>query len=183
MNARPNDHLRMKEISGLCAEIKERMSALGATEELFFSPKDAIERNAVDGLYTCVYRIIEEASNLGLGTMNRYPDIPWDQIRGLRNRIAHAYGDLDAAAMWEVASRDLDSLEAASRAFLEEEGLADGDRGSERMPVRSKPFSLDIPQRETRACSPAEDCEAARNAARSMPSEPSIKRSRGRADS
>lgn len=31
-----------------------------------------------------------------------YPDIPWNNIRGMRNRIAHEYFDLDLGVIWRT---------------------------------------------------------------------------------
>jgi uncharacterized protein with HEPN domain len=31
-----------------------------------------------------------------------YPDIPWNNIRGMRNRIAHEYFDLDLNVIWKT---------------------------------------------------------------------------------
>lgn len=72
------------------------------------------EQVIVDSIYLCLNRIIEEASHLDFETMKKYPDVPWDAIRGLRNRIAHAYGDLDPSIMWGVLSNDLDALSEVS---------------------------------------------------------------------
>ena len=62
----------------------------------------------------------EAASRL----MDRHPDVPtanpeiaWRAIRGMRNRIAHGYYDIDLAVVWETVTtalpelmRQLDSL-------------------------------------------------------------------------
>lgn len=36
--------------------------------------------------------------------------IPWKSIRGMRNWIAHAYGELDEAALWETVLNDIPVL-------------------------------------------------------------------------
>jgi len=40
----------------------------------------------------------------------RYPNVPWRQIAGLRNRIVHDYFDLDLEIIWQVIHYDLSSL-------------------------------------------------------------------------
>jgi uncharacterized protein with HEPN domain len=39
-----------------------------------------------------------------------HPDLKWDQMRGLRNRIAHGYFEIDYAIVWETVQTDLPAL-------------------------------------------------------------------------
>lgn len=39
-----------------------------------------------------------------------HPDVPWLRIRGMRNRVAHGYEDLDFDLMWETLQVDLPHL-------------------------------------------------------------------------
>jgi uncharacterized protein with HEPN domain len=42
----------------------------------------------------------------------RYPDVPWRQIAGLRNRVVHEYFAVDLEIVWQVIRNDLAQLEA-----------------------------------------------------------------------
>jgi uncharacterized protein with HEPN domain len=42
----------------------------------------------------------------------RYPNVPWRQIAGLRNRIVHEYFAIDLEIVWQVIRNDLPQLEA-----------------------------------------------------------------------
>jgi len=39
-----------------------------------------------------------------------HPDIPWKSMRGMRNRIAHGYFDLQADVVWRTVQADLPQL-------------------------------------------------------------------------
>lgn len=39
-----------------------------------------------------------------------YPDIPWRAMRGMRNRIAHGYFDINLDVVWETVATDLPML-------------------------------------------------------------------------
>ena len=39
-----------------------------------------------------------------------HPDIPWEEMRGMRNRIAHNYFDIDLEKVWETAKSDIPDL-------------------------------------------------------------------------
>lgn len=55
--------------------------------------------------------VIGEASrNLSDAFLEQHPDIPWQDIIGMRNRIAHAYFTVDLRAVWETAVTDIPAL-------------------------------------------------------------------------
>jgi uncharacterized protein with HEPN domain len=50
-----------------------------------------------------------------------YPEIPWAQMRGMRNRMAHGYFDIDLYIVWQTVQSSLLALEghvAAARVKL-----------------------------------------------------------------
>jgi uncharacterized protein with HEPN domain len=40
-----------------------------------------------------------------------YADIPWNQMRGMRNRMAHGYFDINLDIVWETVRKSLPKLE------------------------------------------------------------------------
>lgn len=46
------------------------------------------------------------------------PEIPWHQVFGLRNRIAHGYFDIDIDVISEVVNNDLQPLLEATSFFI-----------------------------------------------------------------
>jgi uncharacterized protein with HEPN domain len=47
--------------------------------------------------------------------MAKLPATPWQQIRGMRNRIVHGYFGLDMGAVWLTATNDVPALAKAIR--------------------------------------------------------------------
>lgn len=41
---------------------------------------------------------------------NNQPSIPWRQIAGMRNHIAHGYFDIDAEIVFDVVKHNIESL-------------------------------------------------------------------------
>jgi uncharacterized protein with HEPN domain len=39
-----------------------------------------------------------------------HPDIPWREMRGIRNRMAHGYYELDLTIIWDTVTTYLDRL-------------------------------------------------------------------------
>jgi uncharacterized protein with HEPN domain len=49
----------------------------------------------------------------------QHPQLPWKQMRGMRNRMAHGYFDINLDIVWETICNDLPTLEATLHAVIE----------------------------------------------------------------
>lgn len=47
-----------------------------------------------------------------------YPDVPWHEIAGLRNRIVHDYMGVDLEIVWHIIDQELDTLKGRIEGFL-----------------------------------------------------------------
>jgi uncharacterized protein with HEPN domain len=52
----------------------------------------------------------EAAGHVSLQARQMHPEIPWSQIVGMRNRLVHAYFQVDLAIVWEIVEGDLPPL-------------------------------------------------------------------------
>ena len=57
----------------------------------------------------------------------RHSDVPWRSMRGMRNRIAHGYFEINLDVVWETVVTALPQLSVQLHALLRE--LADGGPG------------------------------------------------------
>ena len=76
---------------------------IGDLEFIQFKQKnivvDAVIRN---------FEIIGEASkHIPIEIVNKYPEIPWKKMYGLRNMVSHEYFGIDYEMIWEIAKTDL----------------------------------------------------------------------------
>ena len=62
----------------------------------------------------------EAAANVTEEFKNAHPEIPWNQMRGLRNRLVHIfdYEQIDYDIIWIVATEELPALEPKIRLAL-----------------------------------------------------------------
>lgn len=66
---------------------------------------------------TRIVEIIGEAAkNVSPETRARFAQIPWRAIAGTRDRLVHAYFDVDLDQLWHIVSVDLPELVAAIEA-------------------------------------------------------------------
>lgn len=55
--------------------------------------------------------VVGEASNrISEEVKEKYPFLPWIEMRGLRNRIIHNYDDIDYEIVWKVFKNEIPKL-------------------------------------------------------------------------
>jgi len=60
----------------------------------------------------------ESAHKIGKAAEAALPTIPFKNIRGMRNRIAHDYGAVDFAIVWDVVEQEIPSLIKTLEAYF-----------------------------------------------------------------
>jgi uncharacterized protein with HEPN domain len=77
-----------------------------------------IDRMLVLSLIRELEIIGEAASKISAETRSQNTSIPWQDISGMRNRLIHAYFDVDLDIVWSTVSRDLPTLKAELEKIL-----------------------------------------------------------------
>ncbi len=52
----------------------------------------------------------EAASRVSQAGQAQYPDIPWREVIGMRNRLIHGYDSVDLNVLWDTVELDLPPL-------------------------------------------------------------------------
>jgi len=89
--------------------------ALGYVQESTFE-QFAADRRTVDAVSYAIVVIGEAANALKDAGPALAPEIPWADIRGMRNRVTHEYFGVDVKVLWETVREDLPPLLASLRA-------------------------------------------------------------------
>lgn len=95
----------VSQIIAYCRKIEEARRKFFPTKELF--DEESLYR---DGCAFYVQQIGEYVNDLSGEFIAVHPEVPWHQIRGFRNVIAHAYGNVDAEVLWETIDEDIPQL-------------------------------------------------------------------------
>ena len=73
----------------------------------------------LDSCSFSIFQIGELVGNLSDDLKNKYKEIPWQKIKGLRNIIAHKYGTIEFDMLWGVVQNDIEELNNNCRKILE----------------------------------------------------------------
>lgn len=135
MSARPTDDARVREMYRQACIAQRRMEVLGLSDAdltASYDPTD-VKGMTIEAIFGNVYAVAEEASNLDIDTVLEFPGYPWGEIRGMRNRMAHEYFQLDRRVLAEVIDKDLPSIIAFCHEYSDERGI---DLYADSMPSR-----------------------------------------------
>lgn len=76
------------------------------------------DRKTLLAVIRCVEIIGEAATKISETVRCNTPDIPWAAMTGMRNRLIHAYFDIDVDVVWKTTSTELPALSARLKFLL-----------------------------------------------------------------
>jgi uncharacterized protein with HEPN domain len=108
------------------ATLGQMMQAIGDirsfTEDISYEAfqADAKTRLAVE---RCIEIVSEATRRLPEAILSEYPDIPWEDIKGIGNVLRHGYDKVDDRIIWTVIERHLAPLQATLIAIRRDHGI------------------------------------------------------------
>ena len=63
----------------------------------------------------------EAAKRLTNEFKEKYPDIPWKKVAGMRDKLIHGYFGVDLDAVWDTVKKDINVLEGKIKDIIERE--------------------------------------------------------------
>jgi len=68
----------------------------------------------------CIEIIGEAVKNIPDDVREKYPDIPWKKMAGMRDKISHFYFGIDMKKVWLAVKRDLPQIKPSIKKILKD---------------------------------------------------------------
>lgn len=101
-------------------QLKEWNNNVQSSDDYYCSPDGMKNLAASCMLIKAIGESIKQIDKITEGNLlAKRPEIPWKDVIGIRNHIAHGYFDIDGDMVFDVVKNDLDSLLEAIEYFIE----------------------------------------------------------------
>lgn len=79
------------------------------------------DEKTIDATVFAISQIGELVKNISDETIKKYPQIQWNMIKGLRNRIVHDYEGINLKNIWYILKNDVIQLKMDLQEIIEKE--------------------------------------------------------------
>ena len=76
------------------------------------------DQRTIDAVIRNITVIGEAARMIPLDLADHYPEIPWEDMRDMRNVVVHVYFGVNTEILWDTAQNDLPSLSSLLKKIL-----------------------------------------------------------------
>jgi hypothetical protein len=80
------------------------------------------DEKTIDAVIRNLEVVGEAAKNVPEEIRQKYPQIPWKEVAGMRDRLIHAYFGVDLEIVWQTIVSDLPKLESELVKIIKKEG-------------------------------------------------------------
>lgn len=109
-----------EQIRTAIGQLKEWNADVTKADDYYLSPSGMQKLAASCMLIEAIGEGIHQIDDITEGKLfSERPEIPWEDVIGIRNHIAHGYFDIDGEVVYGVIKQDLDPLLEAVEYFVE----------------------------------------------------------------
>ena len=108
------------QIQNAIQQLKDWNKDIVSSDDYYCSPEGMKNLAASCMLIEAIGEGVKQIDKITEGKLlTERPEIPWQDIIGIRNHIAHGYFDIDGEIVFDVVKNNLDSLQKAVEYFTQ----------------------------------------------------------------
>lgn len=109
----------LEQIEQAIIQLKEWNAEVTSAEDYYRSSTGMQKLAASCMLIEAIGESIKQIDKVTKGELlEERPEVPWIDVMGIRNHIAHGYFDIDGDVIYKSVREDLDALQEAVKYFL-----------------------------------------------------------------
>jgi uncharacterized protein with HEPN domain len=79
------------------------------------------DRKTLNAVVRSIEIIGEASKHIPASLREKYAELPWKEITGMRDKLIHGYFGMDYETIWKAAKEDVPSLKKVVRRMLKEQ--------------------------------------------------------------
>ena len=108
-----------EQINTAISQLQEWNAEVSSAEDYYMSSTGMQKLAASCMLIEAIGEGIKKIDNMTQGQLlPKRPEIPWKDVMGIRNHIAHGYFDIDGYLVFSTIKNDLTALQEAVKYFI-----------------------------------------------------------------
>lgn len=109
----------LKQIENAILRLQERTAKVTCVDDFLLSPQGMEKLDAACMLLIAIGESLKSFDKVTeKKVLSTYPGIPWSDVMGVRDIIAHHYFNIDADEIFEIVHNELEPLLEAIRHFI-----------------------------------------------------------------
>ncbi len=103
-------------------DIDDAIAAIHTYLEGFSYEQLVTDRKTREAVILNLVIIGEAVKKIPPDIIDQYPDVPWKEFAGMRDKMVHGYFQISPMIVWETARNDLGTLSSAVKKLLQTYG-------------------------------------------------------------
>lgn len=112
--------MKKREIGDYVQDILEAIIEVKVFTQRMESADFASDKKTINAVVRSLEVMGEAAKKIPDDVRQKYPDIPWRSMAGMRDKLIHEYFGIDLDIVWEVVSVELPPLKPLVQQVLED---------------------------------------------------------------